>query len=355
MQISGLSPIVLARPAVNAVGVKTVALLGGVKQFLGIQQAEEPTTWQRFKTRYWNAMEYAPDIWSAMDSSIALAKGYAVLIPTHVRTAMAALATLNLTLLPSVTAATLTAVWEFLMVMPRHGMPGLLEGSARVVYLSSLTSALAAIGSTGLHHFAEKLELSTQRLEQFVGAIVPWAGYALRASAVVQMMDLWSGGSSNTRLTHLLRPVKLKRYISYALPRIELCGRGKSVIKIKPCEYYQRADEALQVLRSNERVYRKVVDGDTPLNEKINKIEGRLRSWLPPLSLLGRYQAMQLAQRLRDKNVVALQSHALGLTANMFAIMKMVAVANIVAASILGILSSIFYMIQTYHRQHATV
>lgn len=304
------------QPPVFSLAPKRQSDLKGLTPLNGVKAAGSCLEiFQTLRGRWAIFTGYIIDLWVIMDSGLVLADHYARTVPPAVRTAVAAFAVLNLTVVPTMTKSVLTSLWELFVVLPRQGLTSVAEGLARVPFLIGLTSAYAGVGTLGLQSFLEKYQIPTEGIKAIPAYIFPWVGYALRLSTVSQLMDISSGISASS---------KLEMFKSDGM-------------------------QSLETLEDNKRLFRKVADAG--FDETIETIRGRARSWILPVSWIGRLQAKHLAQKLQDRMITHVQNQVIGLAANTAAIMGMIVGTYLVAKAIFSIIQSVFFILQTYHRQ----
>lgn len=314
--------------------------------------AAQPSSFDIFQGRVLSMLEYVPDLSSILDGGLVFAKEYAYAVPYVVRMAIAAFTALNLTIVPPMIIQTLKSVWDLLAHSAAKGLTGVFEGAICVVHLSSLTSVFSAMGASGLVEYFNRFQLPTQHLQALMGAVFPWVGYALRISVIPQLMDIFSGMPANARLGHELKALPWKDRVLFVLPIRQMRGELGSVpIRLLMSPLYHSAVVSLGIISSNVRLYSKVADANTDLQETVKKISSQVDSWFPPVSWYGCLKARSLAGRLQVRSQTQVHNQLLGLTANLAAFAGIVAVANAVAVAVFAILQSMFYIMQTYHRQ----
>lgn len=354
MRVHALSPVNWALPEVVIQGKAklhdAVNALGKKLQLPGFKATR--TFYEKFSRQGLKVLEFLPDTWNVMSAAKDLVDHYTQYVPSVVRMVVAAFGVLNLPLVPAMVLAAIRSLWAFAHMSASRGFSGLFEGAIRVVYYGAVSTALVATGASGLVDFFQRLHLPTDRLYLVMQAVFPWVACLLRISMIPQVMDISSGMRGNARLAHFLEPLSWKDRLTCVLPIRRIRGNyyGTPVTFLTNL-LYGSAVNIMATVREYQRLYRKVDRSDLHFGGTIRTIEGRMNSWILPISWYGSVQAIHLGSRLQKTAIIHGHNQMLGLSGNCFAILGMIARTNIVAFACFAILSSLFFILQTAHRQ----
>lgn len=313
----------------------------------------EPTSYQKLIEQTPAVLAYLPDACGIMKGGEVLLTHCVKEPPVVARVVIAAFSTLNLSLVPAVVLDIIKTGWALSVALPLNRFIGLLEGGIRVVYLGAVSAALVGSGASGVFDFCQCFQLPAERVSQVMQAIFPWVGAVLRVSMIPQVMDISSGMTTSSKMSPLLEPFEGKqRYISrLPLERVEGDYNGARFTTVAS-KLYLRSLKIMSLLNENHDLYRKVGNADFASGATIRNLEARLNSWSPLKVWKASEEAVQLAGTLHEKSIVYVHNQVLGLSANLAAVMAMIVATNIIAATCFAMVSSLFYIFQTAHRQH---
>lgn len=278
--------------------------------------------WHTLKSRSMRIISLMPDLFTLIESSITLCETYFKTTPTALRVALSCFGILNLFSLPLFIEEVQNLLWRMIDHLHRGAA---LDKTIYVTYMSTLGAAMLALGSLGIKELCDLTEKSSTYLQPLLNAILPWLGYALRIALIIQLIDLKVGNDFN----HAIKSLPEKRIQS-------IC--------------FTRAGYKLQIIHSYRRYLRRSNSFEPGLNRTIEKLESKLRNWWrnPLSAAVGVYQVNCLAKRLRERSISYMQSQAIGLSANFFALLAMV-ISSGITHVILNIFSALSYLTQTLH------
>lgn len=349
MTVSALTPVIWTFSGVVESGYHQAKAAFKSAVPLTGWKAQDETSF-RWSDRTMKVLDYMPNLWCFLSSGLIIAKESALLVPGVVRMSVAALGALNILLIPTMALTTIVSLWALLRAIPNLELTGILEGTLRVVHLSGLASLFTLIGATGLRQFFDFFETPIHGIKQVIAAIAPWISYVVRVSVITQLMDISSGVRASAKLSHVLRPMNWKQKLVNLVPTFLVIGNRVFGLTFGAI-HYSKSLQALKVLQDNRRLLSKVVASDDHFRDVLARIERRVKSWRPLVSLYGCWQAQRLAQGFESRVVTQVHNQLLGLSANTAAAMGMIMAANIAAAAAFASIAALFFLMQTYHRQ----
>ncbi len=223
-------------------------------------------------------LELAPDLCGLSYCVNTIVESRYTAVPLTLRGLYAIVASLNLLLIPALVKGTIDLGSEKITA----------DRALKITYYFGLIACSLAFGSMGLHEGCKILHCSVSVLGRLGTFILGWVGYFLRASMVLQAIDIASG----IRFSEDGSLIKHRRYLQRAL-------------------------------------------GHHTLN-----------SWNPVRRALAAYNLQGISKTLKERSNLHVRYQVLGLCANVVLLLSM-ALTHVVAIAIFQMLASGFFIMQT--------